>query len=225
MSDTSEIQQVNIDSTLQETRVFETSPEFSKHAHIKSQEDYERIFAEAKAIRKNSGQASRRSCTGSSRGTKFWSGIRRGRSGLSAARSIFRYNCLDRHVADLAQEQGRNHLGEANRAKFARSPISNCCVKSEVRQCAEESLGIKKGDRVAIYMGMTPELAIAMLACARIGAAHSVIFGGFSANALVDRINDRKSVAVITQDGVIPSRHRGSAEGHCRRSAEELPVA
>ena len=68
-------------------------------------------------------------------------------------------------------------------------------------------LGIRKGDRVAIYMGMTPELAIALLACARIGAVHSVIFGGFAANALVDRINDAQCVAIVTQDG---SYRRGS---------------
>ena len=60
---------------------------------------------------------------------------------------------------------------------------------------------MKKGDRVAIYMGMTPELPIAMLACARIGAPHTVVFGGFSSNALVDRIHDSQAIAVITQDG------------------------
>jgi acetyl-CoA synthetase len=63
-----------------------------------------------------------------------------------------------------------------------------------------KSLGIKKGDRVAVYMGMTPELAIAILACARIGAVHSVVFGGFAANAIVDRVNDAQCVAIITQD-------------------------
>jgi acetyl-CoA synthetase len=63
-----------------------------------------------------------------------------------------------------------------------------------------KGLGIVKGDRVALYMGMVPELAIAMLACARIGAVHSVIFGGFSANAIVDRVNDQQSVALVTQD-------------------------
>ena len=73
-----------------------------------------------------------------------------------------------------------------------------------------KSLGVKKGDRVAIYMGMTPELPIAMLACARIGAPHSVIFGGFSANALVDRINDAQAVAVITQDGSIAAAAKSS---------------
>ena len=63
-----------------------------------------------------------------------------------------------------------------------------------------KGLGIKKGDRVAVYMGMTPELAIAVLACARIGAVHSVIFGGFAANAIVDRVNDSQCVAILTQD-------------------------
>ncbi len=65
---------------------------------------------------------------------------------------------------------------------------------------ALKSLGIQKGDRVAVYMGMTPELAIALLACARIGAVHSVIFGGFAANAIADRVADSGCVAILTQD-------------------------
>jgi len=65
---------------------------------------------------------------------------------------------------------------------------------------ALKDLGIQKGDRVAVYMGMTPELAIALLACARIGAVHSVIFGGFAANAIADRVNDSGCVAILTQD-------------------------
>src|SRR5204862_7204596 len=70
-----------------------------------------------------------------------------------------------------------------------------------------KSLGVKKNDRVAIYMGMTPELPVAMLACARIGAPHTVVFGGFSSHALIDRIHDSQAVAIITQDG---SYRRGS---------------
>ena len=70
-----------------------------------------------------------------------------------------------------------------------------------------KGMGVAKGDRVAVYMGMTPELAIAVMACARIGAVHSVIFGGFAAHALVDRINDAQCSVVITQDG---SYRRGS---------------
>ena len=86
-----------------------------------------------------------------------------------------------------------------------------------------KSLGVKKGDRVAIYMGMSPELAIAMLACARIGAPHTVIFGGFSSQALVDRINDAQCTCVITQDGT----YRRGAEIKLKPTVDEacsLPV-
>src|SRR6185503_13788902 len=73
----------------------------------------------------------------------------------------------------------------------------------EVARCAAalKRLGVKKGDRVALYMPMIPELPIAMLACARIGATHSIVFGGFSAEALRDRINDAEAKLVITADG------------------------
>ena len=64
-----------------------------------------------------------------------------------------------------------------------------------------KSTGIRRGDRVTIYMGMCPALPVAMLACARLGAPHTVVFGGFSANALTDRIRDSESSLVITQDG------------------------
>ena len=76
-------------------------------------------------------------------------------------------------------------------------------LEREVNRFANalKSLGVAKGDRVAIYMGMVPELAIAMLACAKIGAAHSVVFGGFSAEALRERINDAKAKVLITADG------------------------
>jgi acetyl-CoA synthetase len=70
-----------------------------------------------------------------------------------------------------------------------------------------KGLGVVKGDRVTLYMGMVPELAIAMLACARIGAVHSVIFGGFSANAIVDRVHDQQATVVVTQDF---ARRRGT---------------
>ncbi len=74
-----------------------------------------------------------------------------------------------------------------------------------------------KGDRVAIYMGMCPELAIALLACARIGAVHSVIFGGFAAHAIVDRVNDSACVALITQD----TSYRRGSEIQLKKIADE----
>ncbi len=116
------------------------------------------------------------------------------------------YNCLDRHVATFRKNKAaliwESEPGEVRTLTYQQ-------LLQEVNKCANvlKALGIKSGDRVAIYMGMCPELAIAMLACARIGAPHSVIFGGFSANALVDRITDQEAVAVITQDS---SYRRGS---------------
>src|ERR687892_741554 len=73
----------------------------------------------------------------------------------------------------------------------------------QVNACANvlKSLGVKRGDRVALYLPLIPELAIAMLACARIGAVHSVVFGGFSSDSLRDRINDAQCVLLVTADG------------------------
>jgi acetyl-CoA synthetase len=92
-------------------------------------------------------------------------------------------------------------------------------LHAEVQKFANalKALGIKKGDRVAVYMGMTPELAIALLACARIGAVHSVIFGGFAANAIADRVNDSACVAILTQD----SSYRRGNEIQLKRTVDE----
>ena len=192
--------QSNIDSILKERRVFEPSAEFSQQAHIKSIEEYERAYSEAET-----------------NPDKFWGEIAGqlhwfrtwdkvldwdapwakwfvgGQINLS-------YNCLDRHVASWRRNKAaiiwEGEPGEVRTFTYQQ-------LLTEVSKFANvlKSLGIHKGDNVAIYMGMTPELPIAMLACARIGAPHSVVFGGFSANALVDRINDAQCKAVITQDG------------------------
>ncbi|HZZ64059.1 MAG TPA: AMP-binding protein, partial [Candidatus Baltobacteraceae bacterium] len=108
-------------------------------------------------------------------------------------------NCLDRHVrAGNGQKIAYYYEGEPG----DRWTISYAQLLEDVCRFANglRSLGIKKGDRVAIYMPMIPELPVAMLACARIGAAHSVIFGGFSPDAIVDRVNDAQCVALITAD-------------------------
>ena len=84
-----------------------------------------------------------------------------------------------------------------------RRTLTYCDLYREVCQFANvlKSLGVKRGDRVAIYLPLIPELAIAMLACARIGAIHSVVFGGFSAESLRDRINDAQARLLVTADG------------------------
>jgi acetyl-CoA synthetase len=108
-------------------------------------------------------------------------------------------SCLDRHVAAHPERAAYHWEGEPG----DRRTLTYRDLHAEVCRLANalRTLGVRKGDTVAIYMGMTPELPVAMLACARIGAAHSVVFGGFSADALVERINDARSVAVITADG------------------------
>ena len=110
------------------------------------------------------------------------------------------HNCLDRHVADGRGDKVAYHWeGEPGDTRT----ITYRELLDEVSRFANvlKELGVRKGDRVAIYLPMIPELPVAMLACARIGAAHSVVFGGFSAEALRDRIQDAEAAVVITADG------------------------
>ena len=206
----------NIDSILTETRSFPPPPEFSKNAHIRSEEDYNRLCAKAAADPE-----------------AFWSDIARELHWFKPWDKVLEwespwskwfvggqinisYNCLDRHVATFRKNKAaiiwESEPGEVRTLTYQQ-------LLQEVNKCANvlKALGIKSGDRVAIYMGMCPELPIAMLACARIGAPHSVIFGGFSANALVDRITDQEAVAVITQD----SSYRRGAEVKLKATVDE----
>jgi acetyl-CoA synthetase len=110
------------------------------------------------------------------------------------------YNCLDRHVIEGRGDRVAFHFeGEPGdmRTITYKEMLREVCKAAN----ALTSLGIKAGDRVAIYLPMIPEAAIAMLACARIGAAHSVVFGGFSADSLLSRIQDADAKLVITSDG------------------------
>jgi acetyl-CoA synthetase len=110
------------------------------------------------------------------------------------------YNCLDRHVAAGRGDRVAFHWeGEPGDTRT----ITYEQLLDEVQRFANvlKSLDVARGDRVAIYMPMVPELAVAMLACTRIGAAHSVVFGGFSADALKDRINDASAKVLVTADG------------------------
>jgi acetyl-CoA synthetase len=110
------------------------------------------------------------------------------------------HNCLDRHVASGHGDQvayfWEGEPGDERRITYSE-------LLSEVQRTANalKELGVGTGDRVAVYLGMVPELPITMLACARIGAAHSVVFGGFTAQSLVDRINDAEATVLVTADG------------------------
>jgi acetyl-CoA synthetase len=192
--------QVNIDSILQENRKFEAPAEFSRSAHIKSLEEYEKIYKHAAENPED-----------------FWAGIAKELHWFKpwtkvlewdapwakwfvGAETNISYNCLDRQVLN-----GKRHkaafIWEGEPGDVRTLTYQQLWLETQKFANVLKSVGVKKGDNVAIYMGMVPELPVAMLACARIGATHSVIFGGFSANALVDRITDQKAVAVITQDG------------------------
>ncbi|MFN8034989.1 MAG: acetate--CoA ligase [Acidimicrobiia bacterium] len=109
-------------------------------------------------------------------------------------------NCLDRHVqaghGDQVAYYWEGEPGDTRTITYADLLDEVCRTANALKQ-----LGVQEGDRVAIYMGMVPELPVAMLACARIGAAHSVVFGGFSADSLRDRINDASAKVLITGDG------------------------
>ena len=110
-------------------------------------------------------------------------------------------NCIDRYAA--TQPHTPAIIWEPNNPNEQQRTLTYSELHVKVCQFAHalQNNGIKKGDRVCIYMGMIPELAIAMLACARIGAIHSIIFGGFSAQAISDRLQDAQATCIITCDG------------------------
>ena len=125
-------------------------------------------------------------------------------------------NCLDRHVAagngDKVAYYWEGEPGDQRTLTYSDLLDETCRMANALR-----SLGVKKGDKVAIYMPMIPELPIAMLACARIGAPHSVVFGGFSADALAGRIDDAQCTTVITADG----GYRKGAAVHLKSNADD----
>jgi acetyl-CoA synthetase len=133
------------------------------------------------------------------------------------------YNCLDRHVANGLGERVAFHWeGEPGDTRT----ITYAELLDEVQKFANvlKGLGVQRGDRVNIYMPMVPELPVAMLACTRIGAAHSVVFGGFSAEALRDRILDAEARVLITADG---GWRRGSAvplKANADKAVAEAPT-
>ncbi len=189
----------NMDSLLRENRVFPPPAEFASRAHIKSLEEYEAMY------RRSVEQPEAFWAEAASELEWFqpWEKVLEG--GMGSARWFtggklnLSHNCVDRHALGARKDKvallWEGEPGEVRRLTFAE-------LHEQVQRFANvlKGLGVAKGDRVAIYMGMCPELAIAMLACTRIGAVHSVIFGGFAAQAIVDRVNDSACVAILTQD-------------------------
>jgi acetyl-CoA synthetase len=189
-----------IDTVMHEDRLFPPSAEFSAKARIPSLADYEALWNEVAADP-----------------VAFWEKV--GREELHwfepfqqtlnwnepyaewfvGGKTNASYNCLDKHIAEGNGDRiallWEGEPGDTRRISYAQLHKHVCKFANGLK-----GLGIQKGDRVSIYMPMVPELVIAMLACARIGAVHSVIFGGFSAEAIADRNNDAAAVAIITAD-------------------------
>jgi acetyl-CoA synthetase len=189
-----------IESLLKEQRVFKPSSEFSGQAHIQSLEAYQALSK--KAAEDPEG---------------YWAGIASDlhwfrtwdkvlewdlpfSKWFVGGQTNISYNCLDRHLKTARKNKvailWEGEPGDVRAMSYQMLHREVCRFANALK-----SLGLKTGDRATIYMGMVPELAIALLACARIGVAHNVVFGGFSAEALRDRINDSKSRILITQDG------------------------
>lgn len=192
-----------VDDLLNESRTFEPSEIFKAHANIKTPAIYNEAkkdrlkFWEAQARRLDWYKPWDRVLLWEKPFAKWFVGGR-----LNAS-----YNCLDRHIkAHLGRKVALLWEGENGDAKV----LTYQDVYAQVNKMASaiKGLGIKKGDRVAIYLPMIPEAVYAMLACSRIGAIHTVVFGGFSAESLRDRINDAQAKLLITADG---GYRRGSA--------------
>jgi len=189
-----------IESVLHESRLFTPAPEFAAGAHVKSIEEYERLAAEAERDPE-----------------AFWAGIARELHWFKPWDQVLEwnlphakwfvggqtnvsYNCLDRHLTTWRKNKAalvwEGEPGETRTLTYQQ-------LHREVSRFANvlKRLGVRSGDRVALYMPLVPELAVGTLACARIGATHTVIFGGFSADAIRDRVNDCGCVAVVTADG------------------------
>tara|TARA_R110002096_G_scaffold318022_12_gene512455 strand:- start:751 stop:2859 length:2109 start_codon:yes stop_codon:yes gene_type:complete len=185
-----------------ETPSFPPSAEFSANAHVKSLEDYQTLYDQSVTDPETfwAGQAQRLSWFETWDKVREWDYEKAEIKWFLGAKLNACYNCVDRHVEEGHGDETAliwegNDPSESKTFTFAE-------MQAEVQKAANalKALGIEKGDRVCIYMQMIPELSIAMLACARIGAVHSIVFGAFTSDSLVTRINDSGCKAIITQD-------------------------
>lgn len=190
-----------IESILQESRVFMPPSEFSSKAHIKSFEEYERLYNEAaKDTEKFWASIAEENLHWFKKWDKVLEWNEPHAKWFIGGKINASYNCLDRHVQTWRRNKAaiiwEGEPGEVRTLTYQQL-FREVCKFSNVLK----SLGIRTGDRVAIYMPLIPEVIVAMLACARIGATHTVIFGGFSAEAVSDRVNDCQCKLIITADG------------------------
>jgi acetyl-CoA synthetase len=210
MSDASSSEAIS--STMQENRVFPPPKAFSEKARIKSLDEYRRLYRESI----QNPEKFWADAAGELHWFRKWDRVLDWKAPYASwfvgGTTNLAYNCLDRQI-----EKGNGNktaiIWEGEPLASGRPEVRRLTyqqLKDEVCRLANglKSLGVKRGDRVTIYMPMVPEAVMAMLACARLGAPHSVIFGGFSSQAIADRVEDAKSEIIITADG---GWRRGSA--------------
>src|SRR5207237_4796307 len=192
--------ETNIESYLIDKRVFKPAKEFAKKARIKSLAQYQKIYRES--IRRPETFWAREAKELTWR--KPWKKVLDWRAPFAkwfiGGQLNLSENCLDRHLDSPRRNKAaiiwEGEPGEQRTLTYNQLHREVCRFANVLKRA-----GVVRGDRVALYMPLVPELAIAMLACARIGAPHSVIFCGFSADALKDRINDAGCKVVVTADG------------------------
>src|SRR3954469_14537080 len=189
-----------ITSLLKETRRFEPSAEFVKHARIGSRAEYDRLYRESVESPETFWARETVDLVFRTPWQKAleWE-LPHAKWFVGATLNITE-SCLDRHLATPRRNKAaivwEGELGATKTLTYAQLHRETVLLADALRKH-----GIVKGDRVAIYIDMVPEVAVAMLACARLGAVHTVIFGGFAADAIRDRIADCQAKVVITQDG------------------------
>ncbi len=190
-----------IESILQEQRVFEPSESFSAAARIPSMAAYQKLYDEAAA---DPAAFWARLAEEELDWFEKWDTVLDWQPPFAkwfvGGKINISYNCLDRHLATDKRDKTaliwEGEPGDSRQLTYAELHTEVCQMANVLKD-----MGVQKGDRVGLYMPMIPEAAVAMLACARIGAAHTVVFGGFSAEALRDRLNDAEAKVVITADG------------------------
>ncbi len=206
-----------IKTVLQETRKFPPSPEFAKQANISSEEQYQQMWQRAKdSPAEFWGELAQTelewlkpfesAMEGDMPNTKWFVGGK-----INAS-----YECLDRHLKTWRKNKAaiiwEGEPGDVRVLTYQQLHREVCKFANVLKK-----LGVTTGDRVTLYMPMIPELAIAMLACARIGATHSIVFGGFSSDAIADRNNDAKAKVVVTAD----AGWRRGKEIHLKENVDE----
>ncbi len=215
-----------IDVLLAEKRVFPPSKEFSEKAHIKSMEEYQKLYAWS--VNDPDGfwaEMAEKQLTWFKKWDKVsdWDFEKPYIKWFIGAKLNACYNCLDRFINTPIRNKAAI-IWEADDGEYKTYTYQQLFYEVNRFANALKKHGIKKGDRVTIYLPMIPELPIAILACARIGAIHSVVFGGFSAQALRDRIQDCKSKLLITADRGIRGGRSVPLKANSDQALQECPT-